>query len=87
MSSKIFVTKPSIAPLDDYMEYLKSIWETGILTNDGPLVKELENKLSNYFKKFSVNTTKKDNIIFNLDKKDVDKSYEIYNELTKLSNI
>ena len=29
----------------------------------------------------------KDNKLFNLDKKDVDKSYEIYNELTKLSDI
>lgn len=50
---------------------------------------EINNKdqLSRYFKTFAVNKKKKDNKLFNLDKKDVDKSYEIYNELTKLSNI
>ena len=46
-----------------------------------------KDQLSNYFKKFSASTAKKDNKLFNLDKKDVDKSYEIYNELTKLSDI
>ena len=50
---------------------------------------EINNKdqLSRYFNTFAVNKKKKDNKLFNFDKKDVDKSYEIYNELTKLSNI
>ena len=50
---------------------------------------EINNKdqLSRYFKTFAVNKKKKDNKLLNFDKKDVDKSYEIYNELTKLSNI
>ena len=37
--------------------------------------------------KVTGNKKKKDNKLFNFEKKDVDKSYEIYNELTKLSNI
>ena len=46
-----------------------------------------KDQLSSYFKTFVVNKKKKDNKLFNFDKKDVDKSYEIYNELTKLSDI
>lgn len=36
------VTMPSLAPLEDYIELLKGIWERGILTHNGPLVKQLE---------------------------------------------
>jgi len=48
MSSKIYVTQPSLPPLDDYVEYLKIIWETGVITHNGPLVRKLEYELSNY---------------------------------------
>lgn len=44
-NNKIFVTQPSLAPLDEYVELLKGVWERGILTHNGPLVQELEKKL------------------------------------------
>lgn len=43
----IYVTMPSLAPLDEYVELLKGVWERGILTHNGPLVQELEKKLCN----------------------------------------
>lgn len=41
----IFVTMPSLAPLDEYMEILKGVWDRGILTHNGPLVQQLEKDL------------------------------------------
>jgi len=41
----IYVTQPSLAPLDEYMELLKGVWERGILTHNGPLVQRLERDL------------------------------------------
>lgn len=41
----IFVTMPSLAPLDEYSELLKGVWERGILTHNGPLVQQLEQDL------------------------------------------
>lgn len=46
----INVTKTKLPPLDEYNEYLNQIWESGWLTNNGVLVKELEGKLTNYLK-------------------------------------
>lgn len=43
----IYVTQPSLSSLDDYVEYLKGIWETGILTHNGPLVQKLEKEICN----------------------------------------
>ena len=37
-----FVTMPSLAPLDEYVELLKGVWDRGILTHNGPLVQQLE---------------------------------------------
>lgn len=45
---KITVTKPYLPPLEEYTAYLRSIWKTRWLTNDGPLVLELERKLKEY---------------------------------------
>ncbi|MEO8769676.1 MAG: DegT/DnrJ/EryC1/StrS family aminotransferase [Ferruginibacter sp.] len=42
------VTKPFLPPLEEYHEYLKSIWERNWLTNNGPVVNELELKLKDY---------------------------------------
>lgn len=38
----IYVTQPSLAPLEEYNELLKGVWERGILTHNGPLVQQLE---------------------------------------------
>lgn len=49
---KIHVTMPTLAPLSEYSEILKGIWERGILTHNGPLVQEFESKIAN---KLSIN--------------------------------
>jgi len=41
----IYVTKPSLAPLDEYVEILEGVWERGILTHNGPLVQKFEEDL------------------------------------------
>jgi dTDP-4-amino-4,6-dideoxygalactose transaminase len=44
----IFVTQPALPPLDKFIDSLKKIWETKILTNNGPFHKEFEATLSEY---------------------------------------
>lgn len=45
---RINVTEPFLPPLEEYVEYLKGIWDRNWLTNQGPLVSELEHKLQSY---------------------------------------
>jgi dTDP-4-amino-4,6-dideoxygalactose transaminase len=44
----INVSRPFIPPLTEYQELLEGIWERGWLTNNGPLVNELELKLKEF---------------------------------------
>jgi len=44
----INVTKAYLPPLEEYVKYLEGIWERCHLTNHGPLVNELEEKLREY---------------------------------------
>ena len=44
----VFVTKSFMPPLADYERYVRNIYESGILTNQGPNVRALEAKLSEY---------------------------------------
>ena len=44
----IYVTKPSLPPLEDFIPYLEKIWETGVLTNNGPFHQQLEEALCRY---------------------------------------
>lgn len=44
----ITVTKPFLPPYAEYQAYLKGIWDREWLTNNGPLVNELELKLKEY---------------------------------------
>lgn len=44
----IFVTKPSLPELEEFLPYLKKIWDTKVLTNKGPLHEELEEELCKY---------------------------------------
>jgi len=46
--SMINVTKSYLPDIEKYQTYIKKIYKTGILTNNGPLVQELEKRLSNY---------------------------------------
>ncbi|WP_192823241.1 DegT/DnrJ/EryC1/StrS aminotransferase family protein [Rufibacter sp. LB8] len=45
----INVTKPFLPPREEFNRYLDGIWNRGWLTNNGPLVNELELKLKEYF--------------------------------------
>lgn len=44
----IYVTKPSLPPLDEFVPYLERIWKNGILTNGGQFHQELEKALCDY---------------------------------------
>ena len=53
-NNPIFVTQPSLAPLEEFTDLLKGVWERGILTHNGPLVQRLEEEICkklglNYF--------------------------------------
>ncbi|MBU2546878.1 MAG: DegT/DnrJ/EryC1/StrS family aminotransferase [Proteobacteria bacterium] len=45
----IFNTRPFLPPLDEFTRGLKLIWEHKWLTNDGPIVREYEQALADYF--------------------------------------
>lgn len=57
----INVTKSYLPDLEEYTAYLKGIWERVHLTNDGPLLRELEEKLKEFLGvkhlKFTTNGT------------------------------
>lgn len=42
---KTYVTKPFLPPYEEYCQFLKQVWDKNILTNQGPLLQELESKL------------------------------------------
>ncbi len=42
----IFVTQPSLAPLEEYVQLLEGVWDRGILTHNGPLVQQLEKDMN-----------------------------------------
>lgn len=48
IKEKIFVTKSFMPPKEEYFSYVDKIYANGQLTNQGPLLKELEQKLSSY---------------------------------------
>lgn len=48
MKKMIPITKPFMPPAAEYQAYLNGIWEREWLTNNGPLVQELEQKLKTY---------------------------------------
>lgn len=44
----IYVTQPALPPLDEFITYLKQIWGTRILTNNGPIHQHFEKELADY---------------------------------------
>ena len=49
METAIYVTKPFLPPIDEYVSYLEQVWQSSILTNNGPLHQRLERELCSYF--------------------------------------
>lgn len=47
-NEQIYVTRPQLPPLDEFLPYLKQIWENKILTNGGPFHYQLEQALCDY---------------------------------------
>lgn len=45
---KIYVTQPSLPNFDEYTKYLKKIWESKHITNNGEFHKQFEKELSDY---------------------------------------
>lgn len=48
MKEITFVTRPSLPPLEEFKEYLKDIWDSKQLTNDGKYHQQLEKELAEY---------------------------------------
>ena len=48
MTKNIYVTQPSLPPLEEFIPYLREIWDTKILTNGGPFHQKLELALCEY---------------------------------------
>lgn len=44
----VFVTRPYLPPLKDFLPYLEEIWDCRILTNCGPMHERLERELCDY---------------------------------------
>tara|TARA_R110002167_G_scaffold14301_1_gene58234 strand:- start:10997 stop:12115 length:1119 start_codon:yes stop_codon:yes gene_type:complete len=44
----IYVTQPSLPPLEEFIPYLEKIWDSKILTNGGPFHQQLEQALCEY---------------------------------------
>ncbi|MDL2284112.1 DegT/DnrJ/EryC1/StrS family aminotransferase [Oxalobacter sp. OttesenSCG-928-P03] len=48
MKEPVFVTRPHIPPLDEFLPYLQQIWDSRVLTNGGPFHEQLEEALCQY---------------------------------------
>jgi dTDP-4-amino-4,6-dideoxygalactose transaminase len=48
LEQPVYVTRPQMPSLDDYVKKLEVIWQTHWLTNDGPFHTEFVQKLANY---------------------------------------
>jgi dTDP-4-amino-4,6-dideoxygalactose transaminase len=44
----IYVTRPALPPLSDFVKCLEEIWESGFVTNQGPFHKQFEKELADY---------------------------------------
>jgi dTDP-4-amino-4,6-dideoxygalactose transaminase len=47
-SHPIYVTRPYLSPLEEFIPYLEKIWENKVVTNNGPFHQELESELCKY---------------------------------------
>jgi dTDP-4-amino-4,6-dideoxygalactose transaminase len=48
LDSPIYVTKPVLPSLEEFIPYLEQIWKNKILTNNGPFHKQLEKELADF---------------------------------------
>lgn len=48
MEKPIYVTQPSLPDLEEFIPYLREIWDNKILTNNGPMHQQLEKELAEF---------------------------------------
>jgi dTDP-4-amino-4,6-dideoxygalactose transaminase len=48
MDNPIYVSQPDLPNIDEYFEQLRKIWDSKILTNNGPYLSNLENELADF---------------------------------------
>jgi dTDP-4-amino-4,6-dideoxygalactose transaminase len=48
LPSPIYVTRPELPSLDEFIPYLREIWDSRVLTNGGPFHQQFEQKLAEY---------------------------------------
>ena len=48
MTKPIYVTQPYLPPLEEFIPYLRQVWDNKILTNNGPFHAQLEQRLCDY---------------------------------------
>ncbi|AXX02556.1 DegT/DnrJ/EryC1/StrS family aminotransferase [Cronobacter sakazakii] len=48
MQNKVYVTSPLLPPLEEFIPYLETLWESKILTNGGQFHQQLEQALADY---------------------------------------
>lgn len=48
INRKVFVTMPTLAPLEDVVPLLEGIWRRGIMTHNGPLVQQFEKEVAEF---------------------------------------
>ncbi|QWD96900.1 DegT/DnrJ/EryC1/StrS aminotransferase family protein [Polynucleobacter sp. MG-6-Vaara-E2] len=47
-SNSVYVTRPTLPPLEEFIPYLTEIWKSNIVTNGGPFHQQLEQALCDY---------------------------------------
>lgn len=48
LKNKVMITKPFLPPIEEYQYYLKKIWDSNWLTNNGPLHDEFDKEVKKY---------------------------------------
>ena len=44
----IYVTMPTLAPLEEVNQYLSQVWESGVMTHNGPLLQQFEREVAEW---------------------------------------
>lgn len=47
-NNPIYVTQPALPPFEEFVEYLRQIWDSKVLTNNGPFHQQFEKALAEY---------------------------------------
>ncbi len=47
-NKNIYVTMPTLAPLEDVTQLMQGVWERGIMTHNGPLVQRFEKEVTDF---------------------------------------